>query len=180
MSKLVKGLIEKQYARQFGDLDGAVLIDISGVKAGDNEAMRTDLNGKQVKVTVVRNALASRAFQGTALEGLKELLKGPNAMVYGGDSVVTVAREVLRWVKQVEALDVKGAIMDGQLFTAAEVDALSKYPTREEAQAQVVQIILTPAQKLAGAIVGPGRKVASLIKAIEEKLEKGETIAKVA
>ena len=42
--------------------------------------------------------------------------------------------------------------------------------------AQAVQIVLSPGQNLIGSILGPGRKLASLVKAIEEKLEKGAAI----
>lgn len=179
MSKPVKNLITESYRRKFGDLEGAVLIDITGVNAGQTNALRTGLSEKQIKVTVVQNLLATKAIEGSAIEGLQRLLTGPNAVVYGGDSVVSITREVLRFVKDIETLKVRGAIMDGQVFDADQIDALSKYPTREEAQAQMVQIILSPGKNLAGAILGPGRKVASLIKAIEEKLEKGEAVAKV-
>lgn len=178
MSKPLKSLIRQLYTRRFGDLDGAVLIDISGVNSNDANQMRSVLGEKQVKITVIRNSLATQALEGTAIEGLTSLLSGPNAMVYGGDSVVTMAREVMRFVQEFENLEAKGAIMDGQVFGPDQMEALSKYPTREEAQAQAIQIILSPGQNLIGAVLGPGRKIASLVKAIEEKLEKGETIKK--
>lgn len=179
MSKPVKNLITEVYRQRFADLDGAVLIDIRGLKANDTNRLRAGLAEKQVHVTVVKNSLAGRAVQGTVLENLSRLLTGPNAMVYGGDSVVNVARDLLNWVKQIDGLKINGAIMDGQVFGPDEIEALSKYPTREEAQAQVVQLFLSPGSRLVGSVLGPGRKIASLIKAIEEKLEKGETIAKV-
>ena len=178
MSKPLKSLIRQLYTRRFGDLDGAVLIDISGVNSNDANQMRSVLGEKQVKITVIRNSLATQALEGTAIEGLTSLLSGPNAMVYGGDSVVTMAREVMRFVQEFENLEAKGAIMDGQVFGPDQMEALSKYPTREEAQAQAIQIILSPGQNLIGAVLGPGRKIASLVKAIEEKLEKGEAIKK--
>ena len=96
--------------------------------------------------------------------------------MYGGDSVVNIARQLVDLAKEIENLEFKGALMEGQVFGPDQIDVLSKYPTREEAQAQAVQIFLSPGKNLAGQIVSPGRKVASLIKAIEEKLEKGEEI----
>ncbi len=176
MSKPIKSLITNSYQNRFADIDSAVLIDIRGVGANENMRLRQDLADKQIRVTVVKNSLARAAFKGTALEQLNELLEGPNAMVYGGQSVVEVARELITVVKQIKTIEFKGAIMEGTLFGPNEVEALSKYPTREEAIAQVVQIFLSPAQNVIGAALGPGRKVASLVKAVEEKLEKGETI----
>jgi len=176
MSKPIKNLITGSYRNRFADVDSAVLIDIRGVASNDNNALRAQLAEKGIRVNVLRNSLAKPAFTGTALEGLNELLQGPNAMVYGGQSVVEVARELVEIVKDFKEIDLKGAIMDGQVFGPDEVERLSKYPTREEAQAQVVQLILSPAQRLSASIQGPGAKIASLVKAIEEKLEAGETI----
>jgi len=77
-----------------------------------------------------------------------------------------------------ENFNFKGALMEDTVFGADQIDALSKYPTREEAQAQAVQLTLSPGQQLVGSIVSPGRKLASLVKAIEEKLENNQPIKK--
>ena len=181
MSKPVKNLITESYKNRFEGVAGAVLIDIRGVESEDNNRMRTELAQKHIKVTVVKNSLARRAFEGGQLASLGDMLNGPSAMVYpvsDETSVVSVARELLTWAKQIEKLELKGALMEGIKFGPDEIEALSKYPTREEAQSQVVQLLLSPAQNLVGQIVGPGRKVASLVEAIREKLEGGEEIKK--
>ena len=185
MSKPVKNLITQDYQQRFENVSGAVLIDIRGIESNNNNVLRSRLGGKQIKITVVKNSLARLAFKDTVLEPLDSLLEGSNAMVYptdGESTAVSVARELIEYVKENKdtKLQFKGAILDGILFGPEGVEALSKYPTKDEAQAQVVQLLLSPAQNLAGAILGPGRGVASLVKAIEEKLEKGEEIKKVA
>ncbi len=179
MSKTVKNLISKAYANQFGDLTEAMIIDVRGIEANENNRLRSELAGKQIRITVVKNSLARATFKDTPLEPLGDLIEGPTALCYGGESVVNVARELVDIAKGIKELELKGAIMDGQLFGADEIEALSKYPTREEAQAQVIQVVLGPASQVAGALVGPGNTIASILKTIEEKLEKGETIAKV-
>ncbi len=177
MSKPVKNLITDTYRRKFADMEGTVLIDIRGVEANDVNRLRAGLAQKQIKITVVKNSLVKKAIEGTALANLERLIDGPSAMVYG-DSPVIVARELVNWAKQIEQLDFKGALMEGTVFGPEQFDALSKYPTRAEARAQAVQIILSPAQNLVGSILSPGRKIGALVKAIEEKLEKGEEIKK--
>ena len=178
MSKPIKTLITNAYKDQFGDLEGAVVIDIRGVASNNNNQLRATLAKKAIRISVIKNSLAKSAFQGTALENLCELLEGPCAIVHGGASVVEVARELIVAVKGIQDVDFKGAVMEGQVFGPNQVEQLSKYPTREEAHAQAVQLILSPAQNLVGAVLGPGRSIASLVKAIEEKLEEGEEIKK--
>ncbi len=174
MSKPVKNLMQKTYEEKFANLEGAILIDVRGVKSNQTNALRARLSKKKVKVTVVKNNLARRAVTGTGLEKLGDMLDGPSAVVYGGESVVAIARELIEIAKETENLAFKGALMDGEIFSADQLEELSKYPTRPEAQAAVVQIILTPGKKLAGSILGPGRKIASLVKAIEEKAKAKE------
>ena len=177
MSKPVKDMMTRQYRQLFGDLTDAVLVDIRGVPANENVELRNGLRAKDIRITVVKNSLARRALADTALEQLNELIEGPTALAYGGESVVNVARELTDWARKIATLDLKGAIMEGTVFSAEEVSAkLSKYPTRDEAQAEAVMLVLSPARRLVGQIVSPGATVASLIKAIQEKLEAGEEI----
>jgi large subunit ribosomal protein L10 len=178
MSKPVKNLIAKAYEERFGELTEAVVIDIRGVKSNDNNALRGGLAQKNIKVTVVKNSLAKQVFDGTAMQNLTKILDGPCALAYGAGSAVEVARALIERVKDIQNLQFKGAIMDGQVFGPDQIEALSKYPTRDEAVAQVVQVILGPASQIAGCLVAAGGQIASILKTIEEKLEKGEEIKK--
>ncbi len=181
MSKPVKNMIVSSYQRELADLDGAVVIDIRGVDSNSNNAMRQELRKKQIHVTVVRNSLAKKALADSKLAGLFAALEGPSALVYGSESVVDVARSIVDWAKKVEKLDLKGAVLDGVYFDGpAGVKQLSSYPTREEALAKAVQIILSPGGKLVGAVKGPGSKLLGIVKEIQTRLEDGKAITKIA
>ena len=179
MSKPVKQMIMKEYQQRFEALEGALVIDIRGIDANENNAFRLGLAEKDIRVTVIRNALARQAFSGTVLEPLSPALEGPSALAYGGESVVNVAREIVDWAKKVEDLELKGAVLDGEYFEGeAGVKRLSTFPTRDEALAKVVQLVLTPAGNVVSCATSPGAKLLGIVKEIQERLEKGETIAK--
>lgn len=179
MSKPVKEMIIGDYQRRFADIDGALVLEIRGIDANENNAFRLGLLEKNVRVTVVKNTLARKAFVGTGLEAMAPVLEGPSALAYGGESVVDVARAVIDWAKKVKNLTLKGAVLDGELFEGeAGVKRLSEFPTRDEAQGTVVQLVLTPAGNIVSATTSPGSKVLGIVKEIEERLERGETIAK--
>lgn len=180
MSKPVKNLIIDDYKNRVGDYQDALVISLRGVSSNDTNAIRAGLAKKSIRVTVVRNKLFGQAFAGTNLSALNEVLTGANALAYGAESVVDVAREIVELVKKFPGIELKGAVLDGQLFQGeAGIEALSKFPTREEAIAKDVAIILGPGRKLMASVKGPGAQLAGILKAIEEKLEKGEAIAKV-
>jgi large subunit ribosomal protein L10 len=180
MSKPVKQMIMRDYESRFTGIDGALVVDIRGIDANDTNAMRLDLLSKGVRVTVVKNALARRAFEGGELGALEPALSGPSALAYGGESVVNVARELVDWAKKIEDLELKGAVLDGQYFDGeAGVKRLSEFPTKEEAQATVVQLVLSPGSNVLGAATGGGSRILGIVKQIQEKLEAGEPIEKV-
>jgi len=177
MSKPVKNLMMQTYQRLFEDADSALLVDIRGVDATENNVLRNDLAEKDIRLTVIRNNLARKAFADLKLAPLNELIDGPSAVVHGGESVVDVARELIAWARKIKELEIKGAVMDGTLFGPDRVEELSKFPTREEALAQVVQLVITPAAELVATVAGPGSQVVSIVDEIARKREAGESIA---
>ena len=180
MSKTVKNFLMRDYMDRIGDVQDAVVVSIRGIPANENNELRLGLAEKEISVTVIRNSLAKNAFKGGGLENLGPVLEGPSALAYGAETVIDVAREMVKWAEKVENLELKGAVLDGELFAGEEgVKELSKFPTREEALAQAVTLFLSPAKNLVGAVVGPGSNLLAVVEAIKTKLEDGEEITKV-
>lgn len=179
MSKPVKEFLMNDYKERLGDTSDAILVSLRGIDANANNEIRAGLAQKEIRVTVIRNKLFPKAAEGTGLAPLESLLEGSNALAYGAESVVDVARAFVDLLKQHSDIELKGAVLDGELFEGeAGVQRLSKFPTRDEAIAQDVTLILSPGRNLMGQVKGPGGKLLGIIKSIEEKLEAGETIAK--
>jgi large subunit ribosomal protein L10 len=170
MSKPVKNLIASEYQNRFKDVTGAVVVAIRGLDAKATTTMRNSLRAKGIKVTIVKNALARRTFKGGPLASLEKALKGPSALITGTESAVLVAREIVKAAETEKKIVLKGALFDGEYYDGeAGVKKLGSFPTREEAQAKVVTLVLSPARNIMG-----------VVKTIQEKLEKGESVAKIA
>lgn len=179
MSKPMKDMIVSDYQSRLGDSDEAIVVSLRGIDAEGTETVRTKMRQGSVSVAVVKNSLVKKAISGTALEALGPVLKGQNAVLFGDRSVVEVARDLIGLIKQFPDIELKGAVLDGELFEGDEgVKRLSEFPTREEALSDAVGLILGPGRTLMGQVKGPGSNIAGLLKAIEDKLEKGETISK--
>jgi len=182
MSKPVKDLIIAEYRKRFAGVTGAVVVEIRGLDASANNRMRTKFRAGGVHVTVVKNDLARKAFADGPLATLDAALAGPSAVVYAGErSVVDVARDLVKFATEVKEMELKAACLDGIFFAGKEgVQRLSKFPTREEAQAKVVSLLLSPARKVVGCAVSPGSRILGIVKEVESRLEKGEAIARIA
>ena len=60
-------------------------------------------------------------------------------------------------------------MVEGNSIGPAQVDALSKSPSREELLGKVVTLILSPGARLAAALLGSGGTVVGQIKSLADK-----------
>jgi large subunit ribosomal protein L10 len=175
MSKRVKSLMEKELGAKFSGLDGVAVISPRGINGVKNNQLRRKLTEKGMKMTVVKNTLARRAAEKTRLKGFDRLLDGPSALIYGRSSLPAIARLLVDAKKDNEKLELLGVFFDGEIYPGENgVRQVSQLPTREEAVANIVGLILGPGRKLAGAVKGPGGRLGGILKAIEDKAKEKE------
>lgn len=181
MSKPIKALIEKELLTRFKDVDSVAVINPRGIDAIKNNQIRRRLREKGLKMTVVKNSLVRRATAGSKLKGFDKLLDGPSAVIYGKASISQVARMLLDEKKNDEKIELRGIFFDGEVYVGEDgVKKVSKFPTREEAIATLVTVMLSPGRKLAGSLKGPAGKLSAILKTIEEKAKEKENAAPAA
>jgi large subunit ribosomal protein L10 len=172
MSKYVKGLVQKQLEKAFSGVSEFLVVSIKGINGVDNNVMRGGLRQKNIRVSVVKNTLARNAYKSMGVKVSDGLFTGPCAIVYGGDSIVDVAKQVQTWAKKLKELEVKGAFLDGEVMDSKGAMAISKMPSRAELQGRIVRAAMSPGANIASAIASPASNIAGCVKSLVTKLEK--------
>ena len=177
MSKYVKNLISENLRERLQGVDEALLVNMVGLDANANNRLRAELSGKDIRVMVVKNSLAARAVAGTPLGMMFEGLTGTSAICWGGEDLVSLAKEVARLAKESEyaAFEARGGVMEGERLTAEQVVEVSKWPNRAEQLSLLVGQVLGPGGKLASQLKGPGGALASQIGKLAEQEQDDES-----
>lgn len=177
MSKTVKNMLIEDVQERIGEVRDLLVIDSSKLDAVATNKFRLALREKNITALTVRNSLARRALGNLGLDALAPVLEGPSTLVWGGEDIVALSREIAKWAKELEPLEIKGGTVEGTTLDAAAVDSLSKSPGRLELIAQIAGLILSPGAQLAGALLGPGGTLSGQFNAMGEKEDERSSAA---
>jgi large subunit ribosomal protein L10 len=175
MSKYVKDLITQDLKKRLDGVTDALVVDVIGIENNKAVELRKRLRQKKINLLVVKNSLARRATEGTTLAPAFEGAEGRMALVWGGEDIISLAKEIIAIVdkKEFEPFAPKGGVMDGQRLSGPQVKEVSKWPSRAEQLSILVGQILGPGAKLSAQLLGPGGKLNSQIKKKGEGAEQG-------
>lgn len=160
----------KQLKEEFGQYTGFIFADYRGLTVAQISDLRKQLRSKDAVCRVVKNRYAKIAMRELGHEGVDDQMVGPTAIILTrGDEQSAVAKVVVDAQKGTDnKLQVRGGLLDGKVFDAAQVDAFSKLPGRLELISHLMATMMAPVQKVAATLL-----------AYQEKLE-GKTPAEEA
>jgi large subunit ribosomal protein L10 len=153
----VAEIVEKLRAAQ-----SVTIVSYSGLTVEYDTALRKQCRENDVDYCVLKNRLVKLALQQIGVEGLDDLLNGPNAFVFGKKDPVSGPKAVASFIEKnkLQSLKITGGVMDGKAADAAMMETLSKMPGHDEMMAMLVGCLSSP--------------VSSLVAVLNEIIEKKE------
>jgi large subunit ribosomal protein L10 len=151
------------------DLQEANLIVVTGFRGLNVSAinnLRRRLRAEQCRYKVSKNTLTRLACRRVGMEVLEEFLEGPTAIAYSNDDPVKAARALAEFMKENEALMVKGGVLSGQLLKPEDVKALGEIPPKEVLLAMLCRGLQAPISGLVNVLQGNLRNLAYVLDAI--------------
>lgn len=146
-----------------------IAAEYSGISVAQLTQLRKTARESQVYVRVVRNTLARRALDGTQFACIQEKLVGPLVLAFSKEDPGAGARLLKAFAKDNDKLKVKALALDNQLLGAEGLDVLASLPTRDQAIAQMMSVMLAPITNLARTLAEPHAMLVRTIAAIRDQ-----------
>lgn len=171
MSKYVKELIVKDLQRRLEGVDNCVIANVIGMNSLQTVTLRRQLRDKDIRVLVVKNSMAARATEGSALANGFEGLTGSSAIVWGAEDFVALVKEVVQLDQNddFKNFQARGGVMDGEKLTADRLKEISKWPSRGEQLSILAGQLTAPWRALQSQLTASGGALASQIKKKSEE-----------
>ncbi len=172
MQKEEKGQIITDTHDRFIRARTAILTEYSGLKVEEMTELRTRLRRAGAELKVIKNTLASKAAEGTAMEGIRDYFKGPIVVVFGYDDPIEPAKIVKEFSsKAKEKLKLKVGVIEGKTYQKNEILAVAELPAREVLIALLLAGMKSPISGLVFCLKGTLNKLVYTLNGIKEKKE---------
>ena len=126
-----------------------VLVDYRGLTVEQDTKLRKGLREAGCEYKVYKNTLMKRAFEGTDFAQLDDLLDGPSAIAISKEDATAPIRVLNNVAKEAEALEFKGAVVEGAFYDVDGVKALASIPSREELISKLLGSLQSPITNMA-------------------------------
>lgn len=166
-----KKAIVEEVAKVASTAVSAAIADYRGLTVAKMNELRSKARNSNIYLKVVRNTLARRAVQGTAFACLDSALVGSLVLAFSRVEPSSTAKLFKDFAKQNEAFTVKGLSLDGQFFAASQIDALASLPTRDEAIAQLMSVMMAPVSQFVRTLAAPHAKLVRTVAAVGAQKE---------
>ena len=150
-----------------------VIADYRGMSVSEFTSMRKQARENGVQLQVIRNSLARLALEGTDHECLRDSIAGPTMFAFSPADPGAGAR-LLKDVKNAGGgLEVKAISVAGKLCSGEELDRVASLPTKDEAIAKLMSVMLGPVTKLTQTMQSIPSKLVRTIAAVRDQKESG-------
>lgn len=156
-------------AEQLEGVSAMWVVDYRGLTVKEAEALRRAVREADAKMAVYKNTLVRLALQNAGMPDMGETLTGPSAFIFAAGDPVASAKALKDFAAKNKNLVIKGGMMDGVAYDAAQVEAIASLPSREELIAKLLGTISNPMVKMVRVCNGPMEAFARAVSAIADQ-----------
>ena len=160
-----------EFSEGIGKATNAFLIDFKGITVPQVTELRKQVRESGSDYVVVKNTLALIAVKDSPLVALREQFTGMTAVAYNTTDAVALAKALTKFAKDVPTVQFKGALLNGQIVPAAEIQNIANLPSREELVSKLLFLMQSPIRGLVTVLSANIRNLAVVIDQIAKQKE---------
>ena len=164
MNKESKKAYIEEMKKNFSSHEAVMIAQYQGLNVTELDMLRKELREKGILFKITKNRITKIAIKDSPLKEMEKFYTGPTATAMSSDPITT-AKILTKFAKSHDKLKIVAGFMDGKVLDQKEVAIIATLPSLEEARANIVGILATPAQKLISILLAPGSKIAILARA---------------
>ena len=164
MNKEAKKNYIEEMKKNFSSNESVMIAQYQGLNVNELDLLRKELREKGIIFKVTKNKITKLAIKDSPVKELEKYFTGPTAAALSSDPITT-AKILTKFAKSHNKLKIIAGFMDGKVLDEKEVAIIATLPSLEEARANIVGILATPAQNLVSILLAPGSKIANLARA---------------
>jgi large subunit ribosomal protein L10 len=173
MNRDIKAQEIAELQGEIGQATNAFLIDFQGITVPQVTELRRQVRETNSKYVVVKNTLALRAVQDSPMVALKDNFSGHTAVAYNSTDAVALAKALTKFAKDVPSVKFKGAMLNGQIVPANQIDAIASLPTKEELISKLLYVMQAPIRNLAIVLNANIKNIAVVLDQIAKQRSEG-------
>nr|MDH3092023.1 50S ribosomal protein L10 [Bacillus velezensis]WGE00485.1 50S ribosomal protein L10 [Bacillus velezensis] len=144
-----KKVVVEEIASKLKESKSTIIVDYRGLNVSEVTELRKQLREANVEFKVYKNTMTRRAVEQAELDGLNDVLTGPNAIAFSTEDVVAPAKVLNEFAKNHEALEIKAGVIEGKVSSVEEVKALAELPSRDGLLSMLLSVLQAPVRNLA-------------------------------
>ena len=147
LDRQAKEALIEQYSTGFTQTANAFVLGYRGVTVPEVTELRAKVREVGGRYEVVKNSLALRAMQDSAIAELAEHFAGPTAVAYSDEDVVSLAKVLTEFSKDVPALECRAGLVEGAPVEAEVIQQIAKLPSRDDLIAKLLFLLQSPVSR---------------------------------
>jgi large subunit ribosomal protein L10 len=171
ISRQKKDQVLAQYQAWFDSSQAVVLVEYTGVTVKQLDAIRAKIRESGGEFHIVKNTLARKVLEEQGLQVPQEMLVNSTAMTFAFSDAAATAKALTEAAKGIEAVKLKGGLLEKQVLSAEQVKALASLPPLPAVRSQLLGVLQAPAGKLVRTIAEPARSLAAVFQAYADKAQ---------
>ena len=168
-TRVQKEAMIQTFEDRLAKMKSAVFVDYKGLKVKDITTLRKALREKNVEFNVAKTTLLKKALDKNGITVDNDILSKPLAVAFAMDDEIAPAKEIDKFAKTNDVIEVLGGILERKMINASEVKKLAALPSREELYARVVGTIAGPLSGFVNVLAGNIRGLVNVLQAISDK-----------